>query len=244
MRKNVLSAVFVLLMMFVALAGCSHEAALPEQTSASETVPAAETVLQVPAKADIELKPVASATAPEENAVIDAQTKLNVVKQFTVDYEGDELTFYEGSAFLDLYIAAYMHWNPQPLVRDWEKLYPVYDLTMEYEDPVYGKIDLSCKGIEAHEVLMSDIFFMYYDTCTFKEKDGTEHYYKREKIEEQKFYILGSCEGEYFGMPLDGGTGPFWLVEMGDDGKVRPLFTEIVMMKASLPSDLVLPGSL
>jgi len=167
--------------------------------------------------------------------VAKAQKKKDIAKQFTVEYEGDAAEHYWGNAFIHLHMP---HWEPELLFKYWEDQFPVRELVLEYNDAVYGKINLSFKGASVNEIMLSDSASDEYNKMSVYTRRGKEIFLTKEDVLEREIYLMALCEDMPFGMPADGGTGPFWLVSV-QDGKAEVLGTQIVQIYVSLPHGAV-----
>ena len=209
-------------------------------TTISETVAATTVVAEVTTAAETsaaEVTSVQEQTGAEEvknEEAAEAQKKADVVKQFTLEMDEETADFYWHNTFIQLYMAPMMHWDPMLFFTQWSDMFEVHELELLYNDPVYGEIELCFTGSRVHDIFMSDIYFRHYPDCMITEKDGTEHSFRKSEIEDQEIYIVGLCEGLPFGMPIDGGTGPFWAIEV-KDGKANVIARNVVMLKCSLP---------
>ncbi|MBQ9992345.1 MAG: hypothetical protein IJP33_02820 [Firmicutes bacterium] len=244
MKTNGLIYILLMALCMLGIAACTPSANADLATAAvNETDTAADKSTAVSGSTAAATTVVEAQTSVAElSEPADAQLRLDVASQFTIDLTEEEAEWYYGNTFIELFMYPGLHWAPQLLVKNWEKNFAVHDLTLEYDDPVYGKVDLCFTGSRIHDIFMSDIYFRHYPDCTLTEMDGTEYFYKKEAIENQEVYLVALCEGRPFGLPSDeGGTGPFWVIR-ANDGKAEILAQNISMLKATLPQQKDLPA--
>lgn len=166
------------------------------------------------------------------SAQAEAEKKLNIINQFTVDLSAEEIAVFESDAFFYLLMP---HIEQEELLKRWKDADYVHELTLEYNDPVYGTAELRFKGANLHETFLSysDVA-VDYSACKLHNRSGECFEFTREEMIDQEIYLMAYCEDRVFGYPADGGTGPFWLVSV-KDGKLRFISDRIVTINITLP---------
>ena len=141
-----------------------------------------------------------------------------IAEKYTVEYTDEEYETYSANAFVMLIMP---HWEPGYLLKDWEEMFGIEEITLEVTDEEYGTADVTFKGVSMHEILCYEDQSAVYTSCTIYNRPGEHFDFTREELAEEGIYLMAYCEDKVFGFPQDGGTGPFLLVSTaGGKGKI------------------------
>ena len=162
----------------------------------------------------------------EEQNQQDYQEEIaqKIAGKYTVEYTDEEYERYIADAFVMLIMP---HWEPGYLLKDWEEMFGMEEMTLEVADDEYGTAEVTFKGVSMHEILCYEAQSSVYTSCSIYNRPGGHFDFTREELAEEGIYLMAFCEDRVFGFPQDGGTGPFLLVAT-EGGKAEIISEQVV----------------